>query len=124
MITPERVKELRVRAADGLKNASEYHDIFLEGVVKDSWKARVDFWTDLLSLLDEKAEQIKAGGATGFGKTNAPESYVGPVSKNLTPAESPVLSEAYELEKARELINCGKEFVIPKDRERKGEGKK
>lgn len=48
----ERVKELRVRAADGLKNAQEYHDIFLEGVAKDSWRARVDFWTDILALLD------------------------------------------------------------------------
>ena len=49
----DRVKELRDLATEGLTNAKEYVDLFLEGAVRESWEKRVRFWADLLAILDD-----------------------------------------------------------------------
>ena len=52
-ISEERVKELMERSTDGLTNAKEYVDLFLEGAVRESWKKRASFWADLLVILED-----------------------------------------------------------------------
>jgi hypothetical protein len=58
-LTPERIAELQDRSTEGLNNAKEYVDLFLDGAVKDSWEKRVSFWTDLLSILSDYSK-VKA----------------------------------------------------------------